>query len=400
MLERESEKSRLSLLLDLLQFGLANNHDPAVIGRQTLDLILQRLSILRGEIFFLDEKGQLVLLTLAGYEEANISDFEAQVEQRLQQQLIRGVLESGTGVTIPDINCQEDWVPIPGLDDGICSVVVLPLKTNQDILGVISLLSEQTNYFTEERLPLLTAVAAAVAVSLNITQLFRKVQTSQQKLRLLADQLVNAQETERKRVSRTLHDETGQTLTVLQMRLNTIQNELPPTSHIREHVKEAHQLLAETMVRIRRLAYNLRPPELDTLGLNSALETLSQEFDEQAGITVTYEGSTAVPHLPDSVNIAFYRCLQEALTNVAKHAQATHIYVHFSYDGAVVRMEVRDNGRGLEAALAHPTTTTAGTIGLGLIGMKERFDRIDGHLVLLSPPGEGTTLTAVVPWQE
>ncbi|MCB8985709.1 MAG: GAF domain-containing sensor histidine kinase [Ardenticatenaceae bacterium] len=399
MREIDSEDSPLALLLVMLRFCVANNYDPAAVGRHALSLILESLSILRGEIYFLDEVGQLKPLALAGYAEASLSSFEMQVEQRMQQQLIRQVLGSGRGVTIPDINCQEDWLPIPGLDEDVCSVAVLPLKSENDILGVISLLSAETGYFTKERLPLLTAVAATVAIALYVAKLFNEVQTGQQQLRLLTDQLINAQEMERKRVSRTLHDETGQTLTVLQMRLKSIQSELPPASSLGTQMEEAYNLLTETITRIRRLTYNLRPPELDTLGLNSAMETLCREFDKQADIQVDYQGSTDIPRLSDSVNIAFYRCLQEALTNVAKHAQATHIEVQFYRDGDNVHLQVKDDGRGLQAAMAHPDGRDPEHIGLGLIGMKERFDRINGHLILMSGDGEGTTLTAVVPWQ-
>jgi signal transduction histidine kinase len=220
------------------------------------------------------------------------------------------------------------------------------------------------------------------------------VQSGQEQLRKLAEQLVNVQEMERKSVSRTLHDETGQTLTALRMQLVAMEREVSADSTLLENIKEADNLLGETINRIRRLAYTLRPPELDTLGLSAALQRLCQDFRQYyKNIEIAYQGEE-IPTLPESISISFYRCLQEALTNVAKHAEATNVKVEFSQNGKEIHLEVQDNGNG------HAASSSQSLGGLGLLGMRERFERIDGKLTVVSDRESGTRLTATVPWEE
>lgn len=390
----DKSKQQLELLYDLLKHGLTDSNNPANVGRQALDLILRSHSILRGEIFVLDDRGILRLLALSGYDHADISIKEKKVEERLQQELIHQVLEREEGLTIPDVGCQDYWMPIPDLDEDICSVAVLPMIADEKVLGVMSLLSAETGYFTEERLPLLNAISTTVALVIKNARLFRQVQSGQEQLRKLAEQLVNVQEMERKSVSRTLHDETGQTLTALRMQLVAMEREVSADSTLLENIKEADNLLGETINRIRRLAYTLRPPELDTLGLSAALQRLCQDFRQYyKNIEIAYQGEE-IPTLPESISISFYRCLQEALTNVAKHAEATNVKVEFSQNGKEIHLEVQDNGNG------HAASSSQSLGGLGLLGMRERFERIDGKLTVVSDRESGTRLTATVPWEE
>jgi signal transduction histidine kinase len=145
------------------------------------------------------------------------------------------------------------------------------------------------------------------------------------------------------------------------------------------------------MEHIRLLAHALRPPVLDTLGLNLALEGLCNDFAQRTRLDVQYRG-TELPDLPDPMTICFYRFLQEALTNIAKHANARYVFVALSYTQSTrqVCLTVADDGNGMII----PQSSAEWRTGLGLAGMQERFELLGGEVMIESQPGQGTRLIA------
>jgi signal transduction histidine kinase len=145
-----------------------------------------------------------------------------------------------------------------------------------------------------------------------------------------------------------------------------------------------------TMERLRTLARDLRPPALDTAGLNPTLEGLCREFAKRVNLTIEFEAEE-LPALPDLVNICLYRFLQEALTNVAKHAQATQVQVKLAANASAVSLTVQDNGGGFDPQTGLPPK------GIGLLGLQERLELLGGRLELKSQPGQGACLAAHLP---
>lgn len=218
--------------------------------------------------------------------------------------------------------------------------------------------------------------------------------------RRLAHQVVRAQEEERRRLSRELHDEAGQALTALRISLELLQAELPPhNGHWRESVEEMIGLTDTTRRQLRELAQGLRPPALDTVGLDLTLAELCRSFSRRTHLAISYSG-TELPLLPGEVDVSLYRFVQEALTNVANHAQATHVAVEMTYDTRDgVCLIVRDNGRGFEVRPKNdPGLHSA--YGLGLMGLQERLELLGGWLAITSAPEQGTTLLACIPPEE
>ncbi len=146
----------------------------------------------------------------------------------------------------------------------------------------------------------------------------------------------------------------------------------------------------EIAIKIRRLAQDLRPPILDALGLKQAMQTYCGKFTERTQLPVIVEIDPNLPALPDVYNVTLYRVLQEALTNVAKHAQASRVWVELSVDDNSINLVIQDNGRGLHAQDNH-------THGIGLTGMNERLSLVGGKLLLRSVLEGGTILTASLP---
>jgi signal transduction histidine kinase/DNA-binding response OmpR family regulator len=218
-----------------------------------------------------------------------------------------------------------------------------------------------------------------------------------QRLQYLATRLVSAQEEERRRISLELHDEAGQALTALKLKLGLTQKKLSPDSdEIKQQLIDAISLVETTMDQVRTLAHNLRPPALDAVGINQAIEDYCQRFSGQSEIDVHYQGEV-ISDLPGYIQINLYRMLQEALTNVIKHAEATKINVKLSTEDGFVLFQIADNGIGLEPqdGIHKPRDK-----GIGLTGIEERMEALGGRLEINSQPGRGTELIAYVPWKE
>ena len=224
-----------------------------------------------------------------------------------------------------------------------------------------------------------------------ITRLNRYRTLAEQRERLseMAERVVTAQEEERLRISRELHDDLGQALTTHLLAIRNLQSDLSiPVVKLFESLENLHQQSYEIFVKIRRLAHDLRPPVLDTLGLKLSLETYCREFTNRTQLPITLEIDASLPELIDAYNVILYRVLQEALTNIAKHAQASRVWVELNVEEDTVNLIVQDNGRGLQPGENK---------GIGITGMQERLSLVGGRLHLHSPSEGGTILSASLP---
>ncbi len=199
--------------------------------------------------------------------------------------------------------------------------------------------------------------------------------------------VVEAQELERKRLARELHDQTGQELTSILLGLKAVE-EASDDGRRQEALRAVRDQVVETLHDVRRLAVELRPKALDDFGLVPALERLVESFGEQTGMRVDFEPSVGA-RLPGDVETALYRIVQEALTNVVKHARARAISIVLARSEGAVSAVIEDDGRGF-----HPED---GSEGLGLIGMRERLALLGGKLQIESSATAGTTIVAEVP---
>jgi PAS domain S-box-containing protein len=223
-------------------------------------------------------------------------------------------------------------------------------------------------------------------------RLFEQLQASRERSRRLAQQAISASEEERRRLSRELHDEAGQMFTVLKVKLGLLCQKLSPEdAALRERLEELMALTDTTGNQIREVARSLRPPVLDTLGLGGGLEELCREFAQLSGLIIDYRG-VETPSLSEATMTCSYRVVQEALTNVAKHAQAKRVEVRLAVDDGQLCLSVTDDGKGYDA--------TASQNGLGLEGMRERVDLLGGQLDIKVEPGQGTRLVVRIPYEE
>jgi signal transduction histidine kinase len=210
--------------------------------------------------------------------------------------------------------------------------------------------------------------------------------------RIASDSLrrvVEAQELERRRLARELHDETGQALTSILLGLKSLEEKLGDADS-RTAAAALRELVVATLQDVRRLAVELRPSALDDFGLVAALERLTASFSDQTGITIDFEASLAGERLPEEVEIALYRIVQESLTNVVKHARARHVSILLARRNGAVKVVIEDNGQGFD-----PSEDADG--GFGLVGMRERLALLGGRIEVESSGDDGTTIAAEVP---
>jgi PAS domain S-box-containing protein len=225
------------------------------------------------------------------------------------------------------------------------------------------------------------------------SQLAREtLERSQHDLRVLSKVANTALEAERTRIAREMHDEFGQTLTVMKMDLESVRQGLRPDQAPLQTLTLAMRACIDDLVAAtRRLSSDLRPLVLDDLGLGAALEWLMQSFSKRVDITVKLTVDESLAHVPEPFASALYRTAQEALTNIARHAQASTVVMRLEADGEVIQLTVRDNGRGIDLEELNKRGS------YGLLGIRERMVLMGGTLVVSRNAKQGTQLRVRIP---
>jgi signal transduction histidine kinase len=227
-------------------------------------------------------------------------------------------------------------------------------------------------------------------------QLLKKSRRMQEHLRRLSHEILFAQEQERKKISRELHDEIGQTLTAINVKLATLKKEATVTTKdLKRTINSTQRLVERSMNTVHRFARELRPPLLDDLGLIPALHAHMKAFTRRTRIPVRFTTFAAVEKLDADRRTVLYRVAQEAFANIAKHAHASLVNVTIQKVKGQVRMEIHDNGRSFDVQRVLLATTV---IRLGLLGMRERVEMVGGCFEVESEPGKGTTIRAQIPF--
>jgi len=218
---------------------------------------------------------------------------------------------------------------------------------------------------------------------------YQELVASRQELESLSARLVDAQEEERRSISRELHDEVGQTLGALLVDLGQLSKLVPADDNLLREKIARIKSAAETAVKsIRDLALLLRPPMLDDLGLVPALEWQAREISRRGEMEVDVHSEMVSEQLADDVMVCLYRLVQEALTNAARHSGAKHAKVSIVQNEGTIRVQIADDGIGFSPERVR---------GMGILGMEERVKRLGGSLTIESEPGKGTTVFAKIP---
>ena len=282
--------------------------------------------------------------------------------------------------------------------EGLQSAVVFPLALKDSILGILITGYRTPRDFAEEELRFLSSVADTTALVLDNARLYRAAADHAVRLKALSARITAVQEQERTRIARELHDGIGQAMTAIGLNLELLAKERGLTAGpARERIEIITSLIDETLQEIRTMAFELHPTVLDHVGLAAAARIFVERFTRQTELPVSLRCPDEFPRQEPRVESTLYRILQEALTNVIRHARASSATVALGAAPGEIYLEVTDNGRGFSRE-RDPMVVPA-LEGLGILNMRERLEEIGGMLLLTSAPGKGTTVRASIPVQ-
>lgn len=275
--------------------------------------------------------------------------------------------------------------------------VCLPLKARGKVLGVMNVRLPANFQIIDSDRDLLASVADQIAMAVDNAQLFEAVSKQRRRLKALAARSVDAEETERRRLSHELHDQIGQNLSAVGLNL-TITRAMIDEGKIKEgfaRLDDTQKLVEHMADQVRNLMAELRPPILDDYGLITALEWHGELVQRRTGIHVTVKSANGDVWLRPAVEIALFRIAQEALSNVVKHANAKNVTIALEIEAGAVCLRIRDDGSGLDA---QEDERELGDSGWGRLIMTERAEALGGHCCVESDPVHGgTVVIAQVP---
>ena len=273
------------------------------------------------------------------------------------------------------------------------SHITIPLSAREQYLGVINLLCEKDSIVTNEDMELLTSIGSQVSEIVSNAWLHLKLVEKEAARQVLLKSLVEAQEEERRRLARELHDGAGQTLTGLLVRLKIIENK-SPLPQTQKDLRIMQGLVSDTIEQIRTLAHQLRPAALEEFGLPLALDALIQDMSRNDGLVADFHCAIKKNEIPDEVESVIYRIAQEGLTNVVRHSHATHLSLNVERTSRGVLMILEDDGVGFDPGALG---VEDGKKHLGLVSMRERAEILGGTLDVYTAPNMGTTIQVTIP---
>lgn len=292
------------------------------------------------------------------------------------------VLERRRSACVDDVRADPEIDQELARAQGLRAALYVPLLVGDRALGVVLAQNKlgPEGHFSDADMRIAEMFAGRAAVACDLSE-----RVSRETMR----RVIEGQELERRRLARELHDETGQALTSILLGLKAIRGARDDVSAAKAEA-EVRSLVVQALQDVRRLAVELRPAALDDFGLVPALERLAQTARERAGLDVYVQASLSARRLPGEVETVLYRLVQEALTNVLKHADAHAVTIFLSLQDGVVHALVEDDGHGFAAGERRDGA-------LGLLGMQERLSLLGGEVEIESAPGAGTTVRAQLP---
>jgi signal transduction histidine kinase len=390
LLRRSQELSTLNAVAATISQSL----DLQVVMESALDKVLPLIGADAGGILLWDAgAGGLVYRASRGLTE----EFVQGVAGLGHGEGIAGkVVATGEAIVVEDIAADQRVTREVVRGSGLRSFASIPLQAKERIVGVMNIARTDRRPFDNRDVQLLTAIGHQVGVAVENARLWQELKEKERARSDLLKKVISAQEEERQRIARELHDELAQGLTALLMGLGRLEQSMPDipatTTRIIESVK---QFASRTVEDTRRLILDLRPPVLDDLGLLPAVRMLAETRLEQQGVGVSLTAEGLETRLPSHLEVTIFRVLQEAISNCARHAQAKSVRIHLEGDGRRFRAIIQDDGVGFDTSTA--SRSADGKSALGIVGMRERASLLGGTLGIRSRGEEGTTVELDVP---
>jgi signal transduction histidine kinase len=382
----DSKTLESSALLRLLDAELASDDLSALLGK-VLDITTQTFQASLGIILLCDKEiGALRISSSVGLDTVVPEDFKVEVGSGFSGKIAM------TG--------EPDMILDTSVDTGVLRPMIrikakslwgVPLKADGETIGVMVIGFPKPYEWLPTERELMRAIGDRTALAIERAQMTDALREREQRIAELSGHLLRVQEEERKRISRELHDETGQALMVIRLYLGMMEPSVAAKG-VRGKIRETVEVVDRTIEGIRRIIGKLSPLVLQELGLVAAIRKEAKDFARNTGVKARVLIAEDVGRLAPGTEQAIYRVVQEALHNVAKHAHAKNVTVQISREDELVQVVVEDDGVGIQARSGQVRDQS-----FGLAGMKERIAMLGGISRVISAKGKGTRIEISVP---
>ena len=383
--------------LDRISNAVIRSRDLNAILNVALDAVLETMGGIFVGILLIDEQNQTP--SYRTYRNLSGNDIE-KIYLELGKGMAVRVAKSGKPELIDGISADSDTAAHgPANTDNREVFVSVPLKTGDIILGVLNVVYTYPHRFTKDDMKLLQSIGDLAAVAIERDELHKQLQKIRERYQSLTQNIVVAQEEERKRVARELHDETSQTLSGLTCSLQVLVEMAEASGELsdefKKQVKKAQSIAVQVGNEVIRLMYELRPTLLDTLGLVPAIRQYAEDMLRPVGINVSVQCKGASQPLLPEAEVGLFRIAQSSIGNIIKHANAGNVVITLEHQPDQVLLYIRDDGKGFDVSRLEKMNSTIQ--GTGVFGMKERVELLGGDYSVKSQLGQGTLVTVKVP---
>jgi len=408
--ELRAAARELSVLYDLSRI-LASTLELDTLLKEAVNRVVQALDSVNAAVIWLrdDITGELNIAAREGCPGAQREEEQngGEIPMMRVRRLVQAAVDTGQamgwyadGTMAPIRGKTPAETAVEDQDGKRPRIVGVPLLCKGRAIGGLALgVAPQQEGFSPADLPLIEAMAVPISMAVENAILYQEVKIREAMRGELLHRIVSAQESERQRIARELHDETGQALTALGLGLKAAAENLKRDPRLAaRQLEELKQQTSAALDALRRLVADLRPSQLDDLGLAAALRWYVDEYKSRVPVDVTVDIRGTPRRLKAEVESVLFRIAQEALTNVAKHANASHVKVELDFRASSVHLSVTDDGVGFNPARV--LRPRARRKAWGLLGMQERADLVGGVCQIISRPGRGTQIRIKVPLRE
>ena len=387
------EATQNLLALGAIASTVSQSLDLDTVLNLALDKVLTLMKANTGGILLLDKETQtLSYRVYRGLSEGFVKGIAG---LELGEGIAGKVAELGEPIYVGDISQDPRLTRPVVVTEGLRSFASVPLRSKNKILGVMNVASHTPRQFSHQDGHLLSSVADQVAVAIENAQLYLEVQRMADMRGQLLHRIISSQEEERKRIARELHDETSQVLSSLAVNLQALADTLPRyPEQVKTRLGELQSMATNILDGLHRIMYELRPSLLDDFGLVAAVKSLAENRLEPAGVKVHLASYGMKKRLSLELETALFRIVQEASSNIVKHAEADSASITLRLKEDFIMVRIEDNGKGFDLDQVLRSSKRRGT---GLLGMRERAELLGGQLNIDSQPAGGTRITAEIP---
>ncbi len=397
-LEQQIKEAHQHLLaLNAIASTVSQSLDLDTILNSALDKVLELMKGDTGGILLLDEESQT--LSYRVYRGLSEEFVKGIAGLKLGEGIAGKAAQLGEPIYVDDISEDSRLTRSVVIKEGLRAFASVPLQSKNKVLGVMNISSHSTRQFTPEDIQLLNSIGNQIAVAIDNARLYNEVQRKEEIRGELLNLIISTQEEERKRIARELHDETSQALTSLAVNLEAIIAILPSDAdEAKTKLRGIQSLAVNTLDEIHKVIYELRPTLLDDLGLVAAVKWHAENYLEAAGVKVHLETAGSERRLPAQIETALFRIIQEATTNIVRHADAESTSISLEFNETSIAIHIEDDGKGFD--LNEVMRSRDGERGLGLLSMEERAQLLGGVLSIKSRPGFGTQIAVEIPIEQ